>query len=192
MRNRVITGFLLAASTATAVIGQQPPTPRGDAARGKALYDANQCADCHRLGQNGSRVGPDLSTVGDSRSPEQLYRAIVAPDEEVLPENRNVRVMLKDGTAVVGRILNQDAFSIQMLTSAERLESYERSDLREHTIIQNGLMPSYEGKLGSQDVADIVRYVASWQPSESPPKEYESAERSESARRDGDEGGLCA
>jgi alcohol dehydrogenase (cytochrome c) len=185
MRNRVITGFLLAASTATAVIGQQPPTPRGDAARGKALYDANQCADCHRLGQNGSRVGPDLSTVGDSRSPEQLYRAIVAPDEEVLPENRNVRVMLKDGTAVVGRILNQDAFSIQMLTSAERLESYERSDLREHTIIQNGLMPSYEGKLGSQDVADIVRYVASWQPSESPPKEDESAERSESARRDG-------
>jgi alcohol dehydrogenase (cytochrome c) len=166
MRTRVITGFALAASAATALIAQQPPIPRGDAARGKALYEANTCADCHRLGQNGSRVGPDLSGVGDNRSPEQLYRAIVAPDEEVLPEHRHVRVVLKDGTPVVGRILNQDAFSIQMLTSAERLESYERSGLREHTIIQNGLMPSYEGKLGSQDVADIVRYLASWQPTE--------------------------
>jgi putative heme-binding domain-containing protein len=157
MRNRVITGLVLAASAATALVAQEPPLPRGDAARGKVLYDANQRADCHRLGQHGSRVGPDLSIVGDNRSPEQLARAIVAPDEEVLPENRGVRVVLKDGTTVAGRILNQDAFSIQMLTSDERLESYERSELREHAILQKGLMPSYEGKLGAQDVSDIVR-----------------------------------
>ena len=171
MRNSVftgvITGLLIAASAATALVAQQPPMPRGDAARGKVLYDANKCADCHRLGQNGSRVGPDLSAVGDSRTPEQLSRAIVAPDEEVLPENRGVRVVLKDGTTVLGRILNQDAFSLQMLTSAERLESYDRSELREHTIVQKGLMPSYEGKLGSQEVADIVRYLASFQPADS-------------------------
>jgi alcohol dehydrogenase (cytochrome c) len=167
MRNRFITGLLLAASGATALIAQQPSLPRGDAARGKALYDANQCADCHRLGQNGSRVGPDLSAVGDTRTPEQLSRAIVAPDEEILPENRGVRVVLKDGTTVLGRILNQDAFSLQLLTSAERLESYDRSELRESAIVQKGLMPSYEGKLGSQDVADIVRYLASFQPADS-------------------------
>jgi alcohol dehydrogenase (cytochrome c) len=169
MRDRFITGFLLAASAATGLIAQQPSPARGDALRGKTLYDANKCADCHRLGQNGSRVGPDLSAVGDNRTPEQLARAIVAPDEEVLPENRGVRVVLKDGATVVGRILNQDAFSIQMLTSAERLESYEKSGLREHAIVQKGLMPSYEGKLGSQDVADIVRYLASFQPADSGP-----------------------
>jgi alcohol dehydrogenase (cytochrome c) len=167
MRNRVITVVLLAASAATALIAQQPPMPRGDAARGKVLYDASKCADCHRLGQSGSRVGPDLSAVGDSRTPEQLYRAVVAPDEEVLPEHRGVRVVLKDGTTVAGRILNQDRFSIQMLTSAEQLASYARSELREHTIIQTGLMPSYEGKLGSQEIADIVRYLSSWQPADS-------------------------
>jgi putative heme-binding domain-containing protein len=167
MRKRFLT-VLLVASAATALIAQ-PQIPRGEAARGKALYEANKCADCHRLGQSGSRVGPDLSAVGDNRTTEQLYRAIVAPDEEVAAENRSVRVVLKDGTAVVGRILNQDAFSIQMLTSAERLESYERSGLREQAIIQKGLMPSYDGKLGSQEVADIVRYLASWQPADSAP-----------------------
>ena len=169
MRNSVITGLVLAASAATALVAQQPPLPRGDAARGKVLYDANKCADCHRLGQHGSRVGPDLSIVGDNRSPEQLARAIVAPDEEVLPENRGARVVLKDGTTVAGRILNQDAFSIQMLTSDERLESYERSELREHAILQKGLMPAYEGKLGAQDVADIVRYLSSFQAGDSAP-----------------------
>ena len=105
---------------ATALVAQQ--APRGDPARGKTLYEASACADCHRLGEKGSRVGPDLSALGDSRTPEQLSRAIVAPDEEVLAEHRHVRVVLKDGTAVIGRILNQDAFSIQMLTAAEQLE----------------------------------------------------------------------
>jgi alcohol dehydrogenase (cytochrome c) len=167
MRQSVLTVLLLA--PAATVLIAQPQIPRGDAARGKALYEANKCADCHRLGQSGSRVGPDLSAVGDTRTPEQLSRAIVAPDDEVLPENRSVRIVSKDGTTAVGRILNQDAFSIQMLTSAERLESYERSELREQAIIQNGLMPSYDGKLGSQEVTDIVRYLASWQPADSAP-----------------------
>ena len=167
MIKRLIFVVAFSGAVTTALIAQQPSLPRGDAARGKVLYDTNKCADCHRLGQNGSRVGPDLSAVGDNRTPEQLARAIVAPDEEVLPENRGVRVVLKDGTTVLGRILNQDAFSIQLLTSVERLESYDRSELRESAIVQKGLMPSYEGKLGSQDVADIVRYLASFQPADS-------------------------
>ena len=71
-----------------------------------------------------------------------------------------MRVVVNDGTTVVGRILNQDAFSIQMLTSDERLESYARSELREHAIIQKGLMPSHEGKLGAQEIA-ARRYLSS-------------------------------
>jgi alcohol dehydrogenase (cytochrome c) len=169
MIKRLIFVVAFSGAVTTALIAQQPSLPRGDAARGKALYEANKCADCHRLGQVGSRVGPDLSAVGDNRSPEEIARAIVAPDEEVLPENRSVRVVLKDGSTVVGRILNQDAFSIQMLTSAERLESYGRSELREQAIVQKGLMPSYEGKLASQEIADIVRYVSSWQPADDAP-----------------------
>ena len=86
MRSRIAVLLVLTVS-ATALIAQQ--MPRGDEVRGKALYEASRCADCHRLGETGSRVGPDLSAVGDTRTPEQLSRAIVAPDEEVLPENRS-------------------------------------------------------------------------------------------------------
>jgi len=162
---RYIAVIALLTTVTASTLAQQPQVPRGDAARGKALYEANKCADCHRLGETGSRVGPDLSGVGDTRTPEQLYRSIVAPDDEVMGEHRGIRVVLKDGTTVAGRILNQDAFSIQLLTSTEQLKSYARTDLREHSIVTKGLMPSYEGKLSSQEVADIARYVSSWQPS---------------------------
>ena len=133
----------------------------GDAAKGRTLVESNKCLDCHRIGDTGSRLGPDLSDVGRLRSSELLRRAIVSPDSEVLPEHRFVRVVTKDGATVVGKLLNQDAFSIQLMDKDEQLKSYLKSNLREHAILEKGLMPSYEGKLTSQQIADVVSYLES-------------------------------
>lgn len=153
--------LLLAAAAPTGLIAQEPKPIRGDAANGKALVTSAKCLDCHRIGETGSRLGPDLSDVADRKTPEQLQRAIVAPDEEVLPDSRSVRVVTRDGATVTGRLLNQDAFSVQLMNPAEQLKSYLKSDLRELTILEKGLMPSYEGKLSAQQIADLVRYLAS-------------------------------
>jgi len=133
----------------------------GDAIKGRSLVESNKCFDCHRIGDTGSRLGPDLSDVGKLRATELLRRALVAPDGEVLPEHRFVRVVTKDGATIVGKLLNQDAFSIQLMTRDEQLKSYVKSNLREHTILEKGLMPSYEGKLSAQQIADIVSYLES-------------------------------
>jgi putative heme-binding domain-containing protein len=160
----------LGTSTSRAPVTPAPtPAPKvddsaskpGDAAHGKAVYAANGCSGCHQIGQSGSRVGPDLSDIGENRSYEQLQQSIVAPDQEVLPENRYARVVLKDGTTVTGRLLNQDGFSVQLLDSKEQLRSFLRSDLREYTILTKGLMPSYAGKLSASDLADLTKYLAS-------------------------------
>ena len=153
--------LLLVAVAPTELIAQEPKPIRGDAANGKALVNSTKCLDCHRIGDIGSRVGPDLSDVGDRKTAEQLQRAIVAPDEEVLPENRSVRVVTRAGATLTGRLLNQDAFSVQLMDAGEQLKSYAKSDLRELTILEKGLMPSYEGKLNAQQIADLVRYLAS-------------------------------
>lgn len=68
----------------------------GDAASGRALVESNKCLDCHRVGDAGSRLGPDLSDIGSRRTFDRLARALVAPDDEVLPENRFVRVTTKE------------------------------------------------------------------------------------------------
>jgi alcohol dehydrogenase (cytochrome c) len=133
--------------------------PFGDATNGFALVQSSKCMDCHRIGETGSRVGPDLSDIGSRRSPALLQRALVEPDDEVLPENRFVRVVTSDGTAIQGKLLNQDAFSIQLMTQDERLKSYPKSRLREFSIVQKGLMPSAEGTLTASQIADIVAFL---------------------------------
>jgi putative heme-binding domain-containing protein len=142
-------------------LAAMPEPPPGDAAKGKALVDANKCLDCHRIGERGSRLGPELTTIGAMRSPDALARALVAPDDDVLPENRGIRVVTKTGTIVTGRLLNQDAFSVQLIDDKEQLRSFDRSALREAAILTKGLMPSYQGKLTEQQVNDVVNYLAS-------------------------------
>jgi hypothetical protein len=53
-----------------------------------------------------------------------------------------------------------DTFTVQMLDSSERLRSFDKSALREHTFAET-TMPSYRDKLSPQDVADLVRYLVS-------------------------------
>ena len=134
----------------------------GDQARGKALVESNKCFDCHRIDQRGSRLGPDLTDIGSRREPERLQQALLDPDAEVLFENRYVRFVTKDGATITGRLLNQDALSVQVMTPKEELKTYMRAALRDYTIVDKGLMPSVrEAKLSDQQVADIVSYLSS-------------------------------
>src|SRR5262249_39988239 len=96
----------------------------GDAGRGQTLFEGKgQCLTCHRVNGTGSRFGPDLSEVGSTRRnpradtsiplAKSLELSILEPDAEVLPENRFVRMVTKDGKTVTGRLLNQDAYTVQ-------------------------------------------------------------------------------
>ena len=157
----LVRAILTLTITGVLVYAQQTAPSGGDAARGKALVESNQCFDCHRIGDRGSRLGPNLSDIGTRRTPERLQQSMVAPDDEVLFENRFVRVVTKDGTTVTGRLLNQDAMSVQMMTPKEELKTYLKTNIREATIVDKGLMPSSRGKLTDQQVADVVAYLSS-------------------------------
>jgi len=108
----------------------------------------------------GSRLGPDLTQVGRLRSAAELEESLRAPERVVRPEHRFYRVVPRRGTEASGRLLNQDAFSVQLLDTEERLRSFDKSSLREHGFIDPG-MPSVEGRLSNQDIADLVAYLVS-------------------------------
>jgi putative heme-binding domain-containing protein len=132
----------------------------GDAARGKSIFDGKgMCLTCHSLNGTGSRSGPALTEIGSFRPGSDLQRSLVDPDAEIRAENREVRFVFRNA-AVTGRLLNQDTFSLQIIDSSGELRSFDKSDIRELTMLKSSSMPSYRDKLTPQEIADVVSYLA--------------------------------
>lgn len=136
----------------------------GNAANGRAIFTGKgNCTSCHRVNGVGSRLAPDLSEIGRLRHSTDLERALVDPDAFIVPSNRFITAVTRDGTTVSGRLLNQDAFTVQLMDSREQLRSLIRADLREVTFVDRSPMPSYRDRLSSGELTDLISYLVSLQ-----------------------------
>ena len=134
----------------------------GDVARGRALFEGKgACLQCHRVDRAGSRVGPNLTDIGSLRSAASLERSLLDPSSQMMPINRPVRVVTRNGAVINGRRLNEDTYSLQLIDDRERLHSLSKADLREVTVSTTSPMPSYRATLQPEEVADVLAYLLS-------------------------------
>ena len=134
----------------------------GDAVRGRTIVDGKGgCMTCHRIGAAGSRVAPDLSEIGSARSAGSMQRSLIDPNSQMMPINRPVRVVKKDGAIVNGRRLNEDTYTVQIIDDHERLQSLQKADIRELTISTTSPMPSFKVTLSDAEMADVLAYLLS-------------------------------
>jgi putative heme-binding domain-containing protein len=151
-------------ASAAAVGGSRSGGMTGDPARGRDVFSGKGgCANCHRAG---STSGPDLSRVAlagpgfgaVAPNAATLERSILEPNADIALAYRVFQVTPKSGAQVRGTLLNQDTFSVQMHDQAGNLRSFLKSDLRDHGFMPSP-MPSYQGRLTPQEVADVVSYL---------------------------------
>ena len=134
----------------------------GNSSRGRAVFEGKgKCTSCHRAGAVGSHMAPNLSDVGAIRSAGSLQRSLIAPSSQMMPINRPVRIVTKDGTVITGRRLNEDTYSLQIIDDRERLRSLLKSDVREFTISTTSAMPTYKDTLTAEEQADVLAYLLS-------------------------------
>jgi putative heme-binding domain-containing protein len=139
-----------------------PGPELGDAARGRAVFETKgQCLACHRLFDTGMFSGPDLTEVGRLRQPAAIQRSLLDPTGSMQPINRPVRAVLRDGTVVTGRRLNEDLVTVQLITDEGRLVSLVKPELREWTVSTTSTMPSYRNSLSTGELADLLAFLVS-------------------------------
>jgi putative heme-binding domain-containing protein len=134
----------------------------GNVDRGRAVFEGKgACTKCHRVGRVGSHVAPNLTDIGSVRSAGSLQRSLLEPNSQMMPINRPVRLVTRDGTVINGRRLNEDTHSVQVMDDRERLHSVRKDDLREFTIVKASPMPSYKDTLTSEELSDLLGYLLS-------------------------------
>jgi cytochrome c oxidase cbb3-type subunit III len=134
----------------------------GDAALGRVVFETKgKCLDCHRVFDSGNFVGPELTEIGRLRSLAALERSLVDPTGNMQPINRPVRAVTRDGKVVAGRRLNEDLFTVQLITNEGKLVSLVKPELKEWTVSTRSTMPSYKDTLTSSELTNLLGYLVS-------------------------------
>jgi len=135
---------------------------KSDPAKGKKTF-LDRCASCHRFGNDGFVLGPDLVTVKNSGK-EKLLVNILDPNREVASQYSAYLVETKDSDSIVGIIVNDTATSIT-LRQAYGVETVVfRNNIKKLKNQGQSLMPEgLEEGLKAQDLADLLEFISTVQ-----------------------------
>jgi putative membrane-bound dehydrogenase-like protein len=132
----------------------------GDQDRGRASYLRN-CANCHRRGDVGADVGPNLASV-ISHSPEKLLTNILDPNADIQPGYQAYSCVLTTGEVLAGLLSNETANSLTILQANGQNRTVSRNEIEELSNLGISLMPEgLQATLTPQDIADLIAFLKS-------------------------------
>ena len=136
----------------------------GDASRGKEIFFAekSKCAACHRVGERGSRIGPNLTTIGANRAGHDLLESIVLPSSTIVRDFEPYNIVTNDGRILVGLIARQTTDSVTIQQQTGDPITLPRKDIDEMVAGTVSIMPNGLDKaLTESELADVIAYLMS-------------------------------
>lgn len=82
---------------------EQLPILEGDPQRGHDVYQAQACVQCHRIGDMGRDVCPDLTAIGASQTPQYILESIIDPSAVIVKGYRATIVFWQDESRLMLR-----------------------------------------------------------------------------------------
>jgi putative heme-binding domain-containing protein len=144
------------------VIDRYEPALDGetDAERGRSVF-MKTCANCHKVGDAGHAVGPELASVAN-KSPRDLMIAVLDPSREAQPIYTSYTALLDDGRIVTGIIAAETASTVTFRRAEGKEDVVLRDQIDQLQSSGQSLMPvGIEKDITAEQLADVVTYIKS-------------------------------
>ena len=130
----------------------------GNRAKGKQIF-SERCASCHRLGNEGYALGPDLVTVKNAGK-EKLLLSIIDPNREVLPNFTSYLVESKWGDSYIG-LLTESGSEVLVREAFGKETRIPRTKINRIVSQSQSLMPEgLEAGLTPEGMADLLEFLS--------------------------------
>jgi putative membrane-bound dehydrogenase-like protein len=132
-----------------------------DPLRGRELF-AKNCAQCHKIGDLGVEVAPNIS---DSRvkTQAQLLTDILDPNRAIDNNYFSYTLVDKAGTVATGIISAETSSSVTLKQPEGKTLTVLRSDIEQLKPNGVSLMPvGFEKQLSVAQMADVISFVKNW------------------------------
>ena len=132
--------------------------------KGREAYAAAQCLKCHRFGESGGSVGPDLTAISSRFGRKEILESILEPSKVVSDQYQNEVFRTISGKTVTGRVVDETAKSIAVQPdplSPERV-TIAKDDLESRTASKLSPMPANLADVLTQDeILDLLAFLES-------------------------------
>ncbi len=138
--------------------------PHGDAKKGYQVFSNAKaaCSSCHQIGYVGGRLGPELSSIGKTRTRRDLVEAIVYPSLRMAQGFYPLRIRTVDDEVFNGLLSKQTDSYIELLCGADKICRIEKSDIEEQSESKLSVMPSgLDQQITLDDFADLLAFLES-------------------------------
>ncbi len=159
-------GFSLPADEMTALVtfyrAQTAPASeaplQGDPEAGQRLFFGEaKCSSCHVRGRGGM-VGPDLSTVGASRTLAELRSDLLDPGADIAEGYRRIEARFAGSEPILGFMRNESAHDVQLQSLDGRWHLLARNEIDDLVPSPGSPMPTYDGD--GERLNDLVAYLS--------------------------------
>jgi len=127
---------------------------------GKLVFTKN-CAACHKIGNEGALIGPQLDGIGQ-RGLERLLEDILDPNRNVDGAFRTTLLELKDGEAASGLFRREEGELVVLANIAGQEFTVPKKNIAERRESEMSLMPENFGELMTPaEFNDLMAYLLS-------------------------------
>ena len=136
----------------------------GSHALGRMAFEQGKgaCIACHRIGEKGRSVGPDLSKIGAIRTGRDLLESIIFPSNTLARDYETHAIETSDGTTVAGVVRGHSAEGLVVMNAAGQEMNIPHQKVVSNTTLTESLMPvGLDVALGETDLLNLVSYLQS-------------------------------
>ena len=129
-----------------------------DAAAGQPIFQ-RACASCHRLGDIGHIVGPDLTGLRNQPADALLLHLLV-PNREIYPTYVLYQVDTTDGQTHAGILAEESSVAVTLILPLGKRETIPRTKLKSLRASPVSLMPDgLEQTITRQELANLLAFL---------------------------------
>lgn len=120
------------------------------------------CIACHRVGDKGRSIGPDLSKIGAIRTGRDILESIIFPSNTLARDYEAHAIETADGTIITGVVRGHSAEGLLVIDAAGQEINIPHQKVLSNTTLAESLMPvGLDGALGEIDLINLVSYLQS-------------------------------
>ncbi len=132
---------------------------KGNAENGQRVFNT-YCTSCHKMGNMGNEIGPELTNIGEKLEKKGLYEALVYPSASLVFGYETFSIETLSGNSLYGFLVAENEKLITLKDLSGKLITIPQKDIKSKTKEKKSVMPTaYSLAVKESELTDLLEFL---------------------------------